>query len=193
MSQQTVQRTIGIDEFVRELRHFPTSAFDRVDDIAGFLTVNAVAPDTLAPYLTWDGQHYTRNLIYKGDLFELIALCWEVGQVSRIHNHQGQRCWMAVPIGCLAVQNYTVVRAGDRGYCELREADRLVMDPRHPSAVAPETSIHAVLNLPEYGSRKSTIERATRGSRRGFLAFSVPSPVQTRMRSPSRPTQTGAF
>ncbi len=43
-----------------------------------------------------------------------------------------------------------------------------------------------------YGSATSTIESATRGSRRVFLALSEPSPVPTRMRSPSRVTHTGA-
>src|SRR5690349_24033737 len=36
------------------------------------------------------------------------------------------------------------------------------------------------------------MDSATRGSRRVFLALSEPSPVSTRMRSPSRVTQTGA-
>jgi hypothetical protein len=35
------------------------------------------------------------------------------------------------------------------------------------------------------------MDSATRGSRRAFFALSEPSPVQIRMRSPSRPTQTG--
>jgi len=147
---------VAIEEFLRGLRAISDAEFtlDRVDR---YLAETPVDPGSLAPYLLYRPTHYTRNLIYKGDLFELIALCWEVGQVSRIHNHQGQRCWMAVPIGRLAVQNYAVVRADDRGYCELRETDRLVMDPRHPSAVAPESPIHAVLNLPEYGQRATSL------------------------------------
>src|SRR5262245_24957299 len=37
------------------------------------------------------------------------------------------------------------------------------------------------------------MESDTRGSRRVFRPFSEPSLVHTRRRSPSRPTQTGAF
>src|SRR5688572_14604128 len=44
-----------------------------------------------------------------------------------------------------------------------------------------------------YGSRKSTIDSATRGSRRVLRPFSEPSLVQTISRSPSRPTQTGTL
>ena len=68
-----------------------------------------VLPDTLAPYLTWDKQHYTRNLIDKTPLYELVAICWEIGQASSVHNHREQNCWMAVPIGRLRVENFRVV------------------------------------------------------------------------------------
>src|SRR5262249_54225669 len=37
------------------------------------------------------------------------------------------------------------------------------------------------------------MDSATRGSRRVFFAFSDPSPVQTTIRSPSRPTHTGTL
>jgi cysteine dioxygenase len=147
---------VTVDRFLRGLQALSEAEFT-LDRVGSYLEQTPVDPESLSPYLLYRTTHYTRNLVYKSDLFELIVLCWEVGQISRIHNHQGQRCWMAVPIGCLAVQNYAVVRADDRGYCELREADRLVMDPRHPSAVAPETPIHAVLNLPEYSQPAASL------------------------------------
>ncbi len=62
-----------------------------------------------APYLFWNSQHYTRNLIDKTDLYELLAICWEVGMSSSIHNHKDQNCWMAAPIGRLQVHNYRVL------------------------------------------------------------------------------------
>ena len=74
-----------------------------------FCKMTPVDPDSLAPYLTWDRQHYTRNLIDKTPLYELIAICWEVGQASSVHNHRDQNCWMAVPIGRLLVENFHVV------------------------------------------------------------------------------------
>ncbi|GAM19117.1 hypothetical protein SAMD00019534_022920, partial [Acytostelium subglobosum LB1] len=44
---------------------------------------------------------YTRNLVAKSDQFELMVICWAKGQVSPIHNHEGQRCWMACAQGKL--------------------------------------------------------------------------------------------
>ena len=40
--------------------------------------------------------HYTRNLVAREERFELMVLCWNAGQASPIHNHEGQDCWMAV-------------------------------------------------------------------------------------------------
>jgi cysteine dioxygenase len=143
----------SLQEFISGLRGIAEDEFD-VPRVAAFTEANPVSPDSLQPYLFYEPTHYTRNLIFKCELFELMAICWEVGQVSRIHNHQGQNCWMTVPVGRLAVQNYEVVRIEpERAYCELREANRIVMDPAHPSHVEQEMPVHAVLNLPEFGQR----------------------------------------
>src|ERR1700674_4099943 len=109
METQALSKQVPIEDFVSELRKFPEPSFDRTDQIARFLQSTLVAPDTLAPYLTWDRQHYTRNLIDKTPLYELIAICWEVGQGSPVHNRRDQNCWMAVPIGRLLVENYRVI------------------------------------------------------------------------------------
>jgi len=103
-------KPIPIQNFVTELRKFPEAAFDQTEQIRQFLQQTPLDAASLVPYLTWDRQHYTRNLIDKTPLYELIAICWEVGQISSIHNHRDQNCWMAVPIGRLLVENFRVVR-----------------------------------------------------------------------------------
>ena len=142
----------SVERFVEGLCRIPEDAFT-VPGVARYIEEDSVDPDSLSPYLFYRSTHYTRNLIYKCALFELIAICWEAGQASPIHNHQGQNCWMGVPLGKLAVQNYELVSMDGPGRCTLREAERLVMDPRHPSYVDNDQPIHAVLNLPEYGQR----------------------------------------
>ena len=147
MSPQTVQKQVTIQDFVAQLRTFPARAFDQIHELIAFLSSTQVAPDTLAPYLSWDRQHYTRNLIDKTPLYELIAICWEVGQVSSVHNHRDQNCWMTVPIGRLLVENYRVVfQQIEEGRSELETADTLEMNPTHPCAVDPLEPVHRVLN-----------------------------------------------
>ena len=46
------------------------------------------------PYKTWSIERYTRNCLYKDADFELIILCWEKGQQTPIHGHNGQDCWV---------------------------------------------------------------------------------------------------
>ena len=148
---------VSIEQFVAGLDGMAQSEFT-LEGVAAYLAATRVDPDTLSAYLRYEPTHYTRNLVHKSERFELIAICWEVGQASRIHNHQGQNCWMSVPIGRLAVQNYEVVRIDPAArLCELREANRLEMDPDHPSHVEREMPIHSVLNLPEYGQRATSL------------------------------------
>jgi len=154
MGSQALSRQVGIEDFVAQLRKFPGPAFDRTDKIVEFLANTPVSPETLVPYLTWDRQHYTRNLIDKTVLYELLAICWEVGQVSSVHNHRDQNCWMAVPIGRLLVENYHVLLQDlKKGLCHLKTAETVEMNPAHPCAVDPLEPVHRVYNPREFQQR----------------------------------------
>jgi cysteine dioxygenase len=154
MSPQAVQKEISIQNFVLGLREFRAPAFEHTQEIVDFLSNKLVAPHTLAPYLSWDRQHYTRNLIDKTPSYELIAICWESGQASSVHNHRDQHCWMAVPIGRLLVENYRVVFQNvEEGKCELKTADTLEMNPTRPCAVDPLEPVHRVVNPHEFKQR----------------------------------------
>ena len=145
---------VSIQDFVAELRKFPEPAFTQIDEIIRFLQSTPVSSDTLTPYLTWDRQHYTRNLIDKTPLYELVAICWEIGQSSSMHNHREQNCWMAVPIGRLLVENFrTISQDLDAGTCELETADTVEMNPRQPCAVDPVEPVHRVYNPREFNQR----------------------------------------
>jgi cysteine dioxygenase len=154
MGTPAISKPVPIQDFVAVLRKFPEASFRPVDHITNFLETRPVAPDTLAPYLTWDRQHYTRNLIDKTPLYELVAICWEVGQSSSVHNHREQNCWMAAPIGRLRVENYRVLAQDlDQGTCKLETTDTLEMNPRHPCAVDPLAPVHRVYNPREFNQR----------------------------------------
>ena len=45
---------------------------------------------------SWSDQTYTRNCIICEEDFELILLCWEPNQVTKIHDHGGQECWVKI-------------------------------------------------------------------------------------------------
>jgi len=154
MSTRVKPRLISIQEFGAGLRKLPEFAFYRTDRVFDFLRSAAVALETLDPYLRWDRQHYTRNLIDKTPLFELIAICWDVGQASSVHNHQDQNCWMAVPFGRLLVQNYRTISQDLRmGRCKLEATGTVEMNPSHPCRVDPREPVHRVFNPREFNQR----------------------------------------
>jgi cysteine dioxygenase len=145
---------IAIQELVSKLRCCTEADFLQIDRIRELLRTSPVDPKSIEQYLIWDLQHYTRNLIDKTPLYELLAICWETGQGSSIHNHKEQNCWMAVPIGRLLVQNYNLL-AQDlaTGTCDLAPSDVIEMNPASPAGVDPQQPVHKVYNPAEFGQR----------------------------------------
>lgn len=156
-------QAVSIQEFVAGLKKFPEAAFTPLEAIHDYLVQHPVDPASLTPYLFWDRQHYTRNLIDATPLYDLIAICWEVGQHSAIHNHRDQNCWMAVPIGRLLVQNYRVLFQDLKaGKCDLRPTDRVEMNAATPLAVNPAEPVHKVYNPREFGERAVSLHLYSR-------------------------------
>ncbi|MGD0989619.1 MAG: cysteine dioxygenase family protein [Candidatus Sulfotelmatobacter sp.] len=154
----TAVKQTSIQNFVSELRKFPEHAFDQTEELRRFLRDNPINYDSLAPYLKWDGQHYTRNLIDKTSLYELISICWEVGQASSVHNHRDQNCWMAVPSGRLLVENYHVIQEDiPAGKCVIKSTEIVEMNAAQPCAVDPDEPVHRVYNPREFNQRAVSV------------------------------------
>jgi cysteine dioxygenase len=154
MTQTAVSRKVSVQQLVERLEALPESAFSDVDGIREILRTHPVDPESLAPYLFWNGQHYTRNLIAKTQTFELLAICWEVGHVSAVHNHRDQNCWMAAPIGKLMVQNYRVISKDLAQHCcKIEPTDLCEISPADPCAVDPREPVHSVFNPREWNQR----------------------------------------
>lgn len=150
----TAAKTVPIQYLVRELGRLPESAFTPTEPIRRLLQDTPVDPDSLAPYLTWDRQHYTRNLIDRTSFYELMAICWEVGQASSVHNHRDQNCWMAVPLGRLQVENFHLVHQDlAAGLSQLEPLNTVEMNIAHPCAVDPADPVHRVVNPREFNQR----------------------------------------
>ncbi len=150
----TAVKPVSIQTLVEGLRQFPESAFGPTEPLRRFLQDMPVDADSLAAYLNWDRQHYTRNLIDRTPLYELMAICWEVGQASSVHNHRDQNCWMAVPVGRLLVENYHLVHQDlQNGRCQLEPLNTVEMNVSHPCAVDPADPVHRVVNPREFNER----------------------------------------
>jgi cysteine dioxygenase len=157
MTKQLAIEQITISQWVKNLAAIADREFT-LDNVQNYVLAHQVQPESLEKYCYFSKGNYTRNLIFKNEVFECMTVCWEVGQASRIHNHREQNCWMSVPIGRLRVQNYHVDdRDPSRGTCHLKPTEIFDMDAAHPAYVNPIEPVHEVLNLAGFGGRAVSV------------------------------------
>jgi len=97
--RSTVQDLVeGLKSFERDLI--------TLEAVRTFMQNVQLPIDSLNPYIHFSDDSYTRNLIYRDQLFEVMTICWKPGQLTTIHTHNGQLGWMTVPQGEIAVHNY---------------------------------------------------------------------------------------
>lgn len=169
-------RATTVDQFITGLCAIPNEDF-RVGTVYAYLKKYRVDEHSLRSYLFFSERQYTRNLILKNDLFELVAVCWEVGQASNVHNHAGQNCWMTIPVGRLRVQNFSMVEQNlETGYCRVEGTESMDIDKLQPAEVDPTEPWHQVLNLAEFGGRAVSLHIYSRP----FDRCLVYSPSQNR-------------
>jgi cysteine dioxygenase len=138
---------IAVDGIVETLREVPPPAF-QPGEVCQRLKDVLLDPQSLLPYLHFAERRYTRNLIYRDELFELIALCWEPQSASPIHNHSGQLCWLSIQAGALCLENFHSLDGPGPG-SNIRIVSRGGIDRAPPGCVdlqQGEDGIHRVSN-----------------------------------------------
>jgi cysteine dioxygenase len=146
-----------IQQFTDSLAAIPEDEFTR-ENVLRFMRSHPVEASSLEPYAYFSAEHYTRNLIYRSPVFELLAICWEIGQKSAIHNHRDQHCWMAMACGKVQVHNFTLVEKDPSTHsCRLRSSSRFLITTDSPQEVDPAEPVHQVLNLASFRSRAITL------------------------------------
>ncbi len=150
-------KKFSIHQVVEGLQEIPDEEF-HCDPVYQFLSDNPIDVDSLSPYFNWSKKFYTRNLVFKDERFELMVICWEKGQESRIHNHADQMCWMTVPFGKLRGQNFRVVEQIDsQWYCKLERTETFDLAECLAAKVELEEPIHQILNLAEFDEKAASV------------------------------------
>lgn len=157
MHKQVAVDRLDISDWVKGLAVIPERDFT-LGNVQDYIVSHAVRPETLDKYLFFSKGNYTRNLIFKNEVFECMTICWEIGQASRVHNHRDQNCWMSAPIGRLRIQNFRVDnRDTAHGTCRIVPTEVYEMDASNPVHVNPLEPVHQVLNLAEFNQRAVSI------------------------------------
>ena len=157
MAQYVATEKLSIEDWVKGLAAFPESEFS-LQNVQDYVIRHAVRPESLEKYCFFSRGNYTRNLVFRNNLFECMTLCWDIGQHSRIHNHRGQNCWMSAPIGRLRIQNYRIEdRDASKGTCRIAPTEIYDLDATHPTYVNPMEPVHEVMNLAEFNQQAVSI------------------------------------
>ncbi len=144
---------VSVEKLIDGLRGVSDEDF-LCDNIYQFLSDNPIEIDSIKRFFFWSENFYTRNLVYKDERFELMVLCWEKGQISRVHDHAEQMCWMTVPYGRLRGQNFKILEMdAEREHCKLESTESFELSDCLAAKVELEEPIHQVLNLPEFDQR----------------------------------------
>jgi len=99
------QKQVGLDAFIETLRGLESQPITS-QRVLELCAERRLLPSSLERYSHFVDGGYTRNLIYRDDLFEVMLLCWAPHQRTPIHSHNGQLGWMTVERGALAVIDY---------------------------------------------------------------------------------------
>ncbi len=97
-----------VEDFVAGLKSLERDVISK-ERIAEFMDASRLSAAALAPYAYFSDHYYTRNLIHRDGLFELMVIAWRPGQKTPVHTHNGQLGWMDVPQGEVEVHNYKYV------------------------------------------------------------------------------------
>jgi cysteine dioxygenase len=103
-NQNSIQ---SVDELVSALSEGERTEFAKIIQSINF------SLDEFEFFSSWSDECYTRNCIVENEKFELILLCWEEGQMTPIHDHGGEECWVKVIQGEFKETVYKMDETGE--------------------------------------------------------------------------------
>lgn len=136
----------GLIELLRGAEGAPITS----DRIAGLLAEVEVAESDLRPYVAYCDDHYTRHLIHRDRWFDVMTICWQPGQGTPVHTHNGQLGWAKVLRGALECVEYRWLGC-DRpenqdvsGMDCLAGGHQVKLEPHAPAVLVPGGDVNRV-------------------------------------------------
>ena len=136
------------------------------DRVAEVLSGASLTESEMERYRHFRADKYCRNQLARTPDFDVLLLCWEPGQETRVHDHSGQCGWVRVLEGAIEevayemapLESVEVPEGCSTAACRLRESSRALV-PAGPAVarVDPVRAIHKLGNPPERGERTVTL------------------------------------
>ena len=86
--------TTSITESVELNDFFDSLCEANYENYEGLIKEHNINFETLLPFASWSSDSYQRICLANNVDCELILLCWDEGQKTPIHSHDGQKCWV---------------------------------------------------------------------------------------------------
>lgn len=126
----------NIQELVQQLSDSSKTHYNSIMNGFDFNTID------FKPFESWSSEKYTRNCMYRDAQFELLLLCWEEGQETSIHNHDGKDCWVYLLEGKMEEVFYTLDINNT-----LKETHLQSMTPHQSSFMNDNIGFHKLRNV----------------------------------------------
>lgn len=96
----------------------------------------------VASFCKWSSDEYQKIVLDKADCYELILMCWEAGQESKIHNHSGAQSWITILEGELEEFIYQYNKQTE----SVQLLDRIIIAKGKPAYFNDDIGIHKIKN-----------------------------------------------
>lgn len=125
----------NIQELIKLLSESPKTHYNSVLHNFDFDAID------FKSFESWASEKYTRNCLYKDEQFELLLICWDAGQETSIHNHDGEDCWVCVLRGEMEEVFYSL----DQSNGLKEEGSRFIL-PHQLSFMNDKIGLHKLVN-----------------------------------------------
>lgn len=120
---------------------------DKPERVGELLSGVELTSADLRDFIFFRDHCYTRNLIYQDPHWEVLALCWQRGHVTPIHDHSGSRGWAYIVQGSLLETLYRV-SSGEQGEdFSLTRLSRTSLPAQKVSYIDDALGCHSLANI----------------------------------------------
>lgn len=172
MEAQTLSPArVRLPEFVRGIEEISRGLITKAA-LYDYISSREILRDDLARFERWDPTRHTRNLIFRNDNIEVMLICWNIGNITPLHTHNGQLGWMSMIEGKLTVENYRLLECNrpenqqvvgidcltGASYIRMEQLSTEVCGPGGPLNTVDKTqTIHRIINPADLQQRAISV------------------------------------
>ena len=97
--------TLTLPQLIEHLDDIEESAIG-LDLVSDLMARTDISRAHLKPLINFREEKYTRSLIHRTNLFDVMILCWPKNKISPVHDHCDQLGWVRVLRGSLQETRY---------------------------------------------------------------------------------------